>query len=197
MIDPSEMEEFIHLLDPCLIVDASKPLNAPQPLIIDFLGAYGQYVENLKKDQPIDPKGAFHARIVVDPSMIVFKAVPGQKWVTDFIHPPIMMKHTSAVLGKDGALKLNVFGKDRLFLGVTVQYPRIYEGADRVAKKTHGLLEFQAFRNLSRWARQNTFFLKYRSKPIEVRVSKKSIQWVKKISYLESLFASGELSWGI
>ena len=197
LIDPVEMEEFLHLLHPCQIVDASKPLAAPQPLIIDFANAYSQYVENLQKDQPIDPKEAFHARIVVDPSIMIFKPVAGNKWIVDFIRPPIMMKHTCAVMGKDGSLKLNVFGKDRLFLGATFQYPRIYEGGDKIAKKTHGLAEFTAFRDLSRWARQNTFFLKYRSKSIDVRVSKKSIEWVQQLPYLKPLFDSRELSWGI
>lgn len=197
LIDPSEMGEFIQLLEPCLIIDASKPLNSPQPQIIDFLDAYKNYVENLKNNRLIDPKEAFHARIVVDPSSMHYKPVVGQKWIVDFTHPPILMKHTSAVLGKDGSLKLNVFGKDRLFLGVTLQYPRIYEGDEKIAKKTHGLLEFKAFRNLSRWAREHTFFLKYRSKSIDVRVSKKSIEWVKQIPSLKHLFESGELSWGI
>jgi hypothetical protein len=194
LIDPTEMKDFLEMIPSHFFVDASAPLNGPEPNRVEFLRAYKEYVESIINGDYRDPKGLFHARMVLDPECIEFQQVKGGKWITFFLRPPIYLKHTTAVVADDKSWKLHVFGKDRLFLGVTFQYPRIYEGKDRIAKKTIGLKEFCAFRVLSGWAKKNTFPLRYKGKPVGVRVTEKSLSWLKNSAQLKNYFVSGDLS---
>ena len=197
LIDPSEMEEFLALLPEKWIMDASAPLATPEIPQMDFLSYYRTYVENIQRGDLIDPGAKFHGKIVVDPSIYQLKGVAGGRWVVDFNRPPISMKHTTGIVASDGTLRMHVFGKDRLFLGCTFQYPKLYEGEERRALKTVGLKEFAAFREMSRWARRHTFLLRFLGQPFDVRVSEKSLVWVRELPQLKKYFESGEMTWGI
>ncbi|MFZ4773492.1 MAG: hypothetical protein ACOYK9_05825 [Chlamydiia bacterium] len=197
LIDPEEMEEFLALIPQKWILDASQPLSTPEIKQIDFLSHYAAYVRNIQQGNLIDPGASFHGRLVVDPTIYHLKPVASNRYVVAFSRPPISMKHTTGIVASDNTLRMHVFGKERLFLGVTFQYPRLYEGEERIAKKTVGLQEFSAFRELSRFARQYSFPLKFQGQSIDVRISEKSLPWVKELPQIKDYFKSGELSWGL
>lgn len=193
LIDPSEMQIFLDGVPNGFFLDASSPFKEPKMEKKDFISAYTKYVESMKKGEYTDPGPLFHLRFVLEEDIVKFKSVAEGKWILFFAHPPILLKHTTAIVSSDKTWKMHVFGKERLFLGITFQYPRIYEGEDRIAKKTVGLKEFQAFRVLSRWARENTFPLKANGTSLDVRVSKKSLIWLRKTPQLKTFFDSGVL----
>ena len=193
LIDPDELQTFLALIPQGFFLDASAPFNEPKLEKKDFLSAYTNYIENLKKGVYIDPGPLFHLRFVVEENIVKFNPVAGGKWILFFEHPPIHLKHTTAIVSSDQSWKMHVFGKDRLFLGITFQFPRIYEGKDRITRKTVGREEFKAFRQMSRWAKEHTFTLKANGAPIEVRVSEKSLLWLKATPQLKEFFDSGVL----
>jgi hypothetical protein len=193
LIDPTEMQDFLNVVPEGFFVDASSPFLEPHLVKKDFLKEYTNYVENLKKGDYTDPGSSFHLRYVIDEKIVKFKSVAQGKWILFFEHPPIHLKHTTAIVCSDQSWKMHVFGKSRIFLGITFQYPRIYEGEDRIAKKTVGRKEFLAFRLLSRWVKEHTFPLKVNRQPLEVRVSEKSLKWLKMTPQLKKYFDSGVL----
>jgi len=178
LIEPEEMATCLALLPEKQIIDASRPLTTFILPTIDFLAAYTNYIAQLKRGELIDPKEAFHGKIIINPNCYHLEPVAEDRFIIDFDRPSISMKHTTAILSSEGTLRLHMFGKDKLFLGITLQYPRIYEGVDRIARKTTDLPEFKAFRLLAQYARQHTFPLKFQGKPIEVRVSEASHKWI-------------------
>ena len=193
LIDPEELQTFLALIPDGFFLDASAPFKEPKLEKKDFLRFYTDYIENLKKGVYTDPGPLFHLRFVIDEDIVKFQPVAGDKWILFFEHPPIHLKHTTAIVSSDQSWKMHVFGKDRLFLGITFQYPRIYEGKDRITRKTVGREEFKAFRKMSRWAKEHTFAIRAHGVPLEVRVSKKSLLWLKSSPQLKKFFDSGVL----
>jgi hypothetical protein len=193
LIDPVEMADFLSVVPNYAIIDASAPLNEKNPPRIQFLQAYQQYVDQLKGGVLWDPKEAFHGKMVVDPKIVQFNPVKDGRWLIDFLQPPIYLRHVTGVVDKDKNFKLFVFGPNKLFLGVAFRYPRIYEGQDRVSRKTVGSQEFLAFRDMARWVRNHTVMLHYKNSPLGIRVSPASLRWVKNHFQLKPYFDAGDI----
>lgn len=174
LIDPLLLQAMLDSLAPFLILDPSRPLNEPILPIYPLLEHYTSYVEALKEGRLQEPASSFRCLLVQDENCIEYAQVR-ERFLLYTKIPPILVKHYTFIVTESGEIKENLFGQERIFFGLQISHPQLYQNKENTILKTHLDPNWHLFKKISSFLRKYTFHPK---KEVPFRVDQATLKWL-------------------
>ncbi|MCB1149835.1 MAG: hypothetical protein KDK48_06680 [Chlamydiia bacterium] len=183
LLDPEEMADLLHELDPRWIAPLGKVLSASELTLTPeaFLESYVSYIKELMEGKPSQADLA--VAFAEDARAFCAFPVQGERYLLKLRRPAILVtKHTLDYSPDDGKFRSMVRGSATIAWGVELKYPQLFMDPDSGAI-VKPLQEGETlFKKAQRWVRQNTlptdFIAEGKKVTSPVRIGKKALKWV-------------------
>lgn len=194
LLDPSEMENLLTVLDPFSIFIVSEAVEIEKGWVEKscFLTHYQHYVETVKKGQlPLEAplRKYFSSIFTVTKELLYAMKLPNEKVLIKPVRPVIQLQlHHFFASRVDGKFYPMVLSDESITWGIQFSYPQLFQDPKSLEiMKVSSTPEFPntaLFLKLVKWMRGNTvptpLIFQNKRTNVPIRLGKRCFDWIEK-----------------